>query len=77
MCQEICSYKLDHVGEVGNSLNTKLYIPPCLLLNMFMHLSSVGFQSKKKKNKEKKKKKKRKKLNLLSSVFNLYSWYFL
>lgn len=43
MCQEICSYKLDHVGEVGNLLNTKLYISPCLLLNMFMRVSSLGF----------------------------------
>lgn len=49
MCQEICSYKLDHVSEVGNSLNTKLNISPCLLLNMFMHVSSMGFTKKKKK----------------------------
>lgn len=53
MCQEICSYKLDRVGEVGKSLNTKLNISPCLLLNMFMYVSSMGF--KKKKEKEEKK----------------------
>lgn len=52
MCQEICSYKLDHVGEVGNSLSAKLNISPCLLLNVFVHVSSMGF----KKQKEKKKK---------------------
>lgn len=55
MCQEICSYKLDHVGEVGNSLNTKLNISPCLLLNMFMHVSSMGFRKKKRGKKKKKK----------------------
>lgn len=49
MCQEICSYKLDRVGEVGKSLNTKLNISPCLLLNMFMHVSSMGFKKKKEK----------------------------
>lgn len=69
MCQEICSYKLDHVGEVGNSLSAKLNISPCLLLNVFVHVSSMGF-----KNKRKKKEKSVKKLDLLSSVFTLYSW---
>jgi len=76
MCQEICSYKLDHVGEVGNSLNTKLNISPCLLLNMFMHVSSMGFK-KKKREKVEEKLEEAKKLGLLSSAFTLCSWYFL
>lgn len=53
MCQEICSYKLDHVGEVGNLLNAKLNISPCLLLNMFMHVSSMDVKKKKKEQEEK------------------------
>lgn len=53
MCQEICSYKLDHVGEVGNSLSEKLNISPCLLLNVFVHVSSMGFKKQKEKKKEK------------------------
>lgn len=59
MCQEICSYKLDRVSEVGKSLNTKLNISPCLLLNMFMYVSSMGFKKKKEKEGKKKLKKAR------------------
>lgn len=43
---EICSYKLDHVSEVGSKLSTKLIISACQLPNMLMHAFTLSFKKK-------------------------------